>query len=244
MTFNKNGFTLAEVLITLTILGVVAALVIPNMMQRYQEKVTVSKVKKAYTTMHDAYNIAQIENGPVTTWDIGEYNTVEGARKIYNIISKYLDIAKNCDNKNGECFSKNRYKLLDGRDAWFDTTLEYSNTATYFILKDGTAISIWSNGNENCRSGNQCISFSIDINGPKGPNKYGVDWFTRGFGLTSESYPDSYIFQSKPDANTICNIKNTSDDRNGSGCLYWILYKGNMDYLRRDISEEFSQIAN
>ena len=53
------GFTLAEVLITLSILGVVAAIMIPNMIQRYQERATVTKLQKAYAELnHLAMNIA------------------------------------------------------------------------------------------------------------------------------------------------------------------------------------------
>ena len=46
---GKKAFTLAEVLITLTILGVVAAIAVPNLIRNYQDKVTVTQVKKAYS---------------------------------------------------------------------------------------------------------------------------------------------------------------------------------------------------
>ena len=44
----KKGFTLAEVLITLGIIGVVAAMTLPTLMQNYQKKVAVERAKKAY----------------------------------------------------------------------------------------------------------------------------------------------------------------------------------------------------
>lgn len=66
---RKLGFTLAEVLITLGIIGVVAALTLPNLIAKYQRTVTVNKVKKFYTVMSAATNIAIAENGPMDSWD-------------------------------------------------------------------------------------------------------------------------------------------------------------------------------
>ena len=47
---NKNAFTLAEVLITLGIIGVVAAMTMPSLIASHKEKETVSKLKKVYST--------------------------------------------------------------------------------------------------------------------------------------------------------------------------------------------------
>ena len=47
----KRGFTLAEVLITLGIIGVVAAITIPNLMTHFQQEQTVTKLKKAYSVI-------------------------------------------------------------------------------------------------------------------------------------------------------------------------------------------------
>ena len=45
----RNAFTLAEVLITLAIIGVVAAMTIPTLISDFQEKVTVTKLQKVYS---------------------------------------------------------------------------------------------------------------------------------------------------------------------------------------------------
>lgn len=45
---QKFGFNLAEVLITLAIIGVVAALTIPNLATKYQKKVTVERLRKGF----------------------------------------------------------------------------------------------------------------------------------------------------------------------------------------------------
>ena len=61
----KNGFTLAEVLITLVIIGVIAALVIPATINTYVERSTVSKVKKAISILGQAKMLAENQNGPI-----------------------------------------------------------------------------------------------------------------------------------------------------------------------------------
>ena len=50
----KKGFTLAEVLITLGVIGVVAALTVPNVLQSHQKKVWVTQLQKAYNQVSNA----------------------------------------------------------------------------------------------------------------------------------------------------------------------------------------------
>ncbi len=65
---NKNGFTLAEVLITLGIIGVVAAMTIPTLVQNYKKKIVETKLKKVYSIMNQAIKMSTVENGDTTTW--------------------------------------------------------------------------------------------------------------------------------------------------------------------------------
>ena len=59
----KFAFTLAEVLITLGIIGVVAAMTIPTLMQKYYEKQTVAKLKETYSILSQALKSASQEEG-------------------------------------------------------------------------------------------------------------------------------------------------------------------------------------
>ena len=70
LTIKVNkAFTLAEVLITLGIIGVVAAMTIPTLVQSYKKKVVESRLVKFYSTMQQAIKLSEIENGPISTWD-------------------------------------------------------------------------------------------------------------------------------------------------------------------------------
>ena len=66
----KKAFTLAEVLITMGIVGVVAALTLPTVINNYKKKVVVTKMKKFYTTMNQAVKLATIENGDNIYWNV------------------------------------------------------------------------------------------------------------------------------------------------------------------------------
>ncbi len=50
-----SGFTLAEVLITLGVIGLVAALTMPSLIAHYQKKVLVTQIKKAYSTLNEGF---------------------------------------------------------------------------------------------------------------------------------------------------------------------------------------------
>ncbi|MBP3924436.1 prepilin-type N-terminal cleavage/methylation domain-containing protein [bacterium] len=65
---RKAAFTLAEVLITLGIIGVVAAMTMPALITKYQKKVTSQKLKKFYTVMSQAIKLSEVENGPYPDW--------------------------------------------------------------------------------------------------------------------------------------------------------------------------------
>ena len=64
---KKAAFTLAEVLITLGIIGIVAAMTIPTLISNYQEKQTVSKLQKVYATLKNALEMAKVDNGDYDT---------------------------------------------------------------------------------------------------------------------------------------------------------------------------------
>lgn len=60
---HKQGFTLAEVLITLGIIGVVAALTMPMLIGNYQKKVTAEKLKKLYLNYENTLQLTETEEG-------------------------------------------------------------------------------------------------------------------------------------------------------------------------------------
>ena len=66
---KRAAFTLAEVLITLAIIGVVAAITIPTLVMGYKKKVTEVNLLKSYSMINQALQLSSIDNGTVNTWD-------------------------------------------------------------------------------------------------------------------------------------------------------------------------------
>ena len=93
---EKFAFTLAEVLITLGIIGIVSAMTIPTLINNYQKKVTVTRLQKAFSTLSQAVKLSEIDNGPVSTWnfDFDEDKYIAGKRIAETYFLPYLRVAK------------------------------------------------------------------------------------------------------------------------------------------------------
>ena len=74
---RRVAFTLAEVLITLGIIGIVSAITIPTLVKKYQQMVMVNNFKKTYATLTEAYRLASIDFGHTPPrcgyWDKNPY---------------------------------------------------------------------------------------------------------------------------------------------------------------------------
>lgn len=212
------AFTLAEVLITLGIIGVVAALTIPTLMQNAQNQQIVSALKKAHSEFSQAYSLAVQANGMPDTWTV---SSTEPACSIdiFNYLQPYLKITKVCGASNN-CSIYN-----DG--AW-----------AHADLADGSGFAIYSYGTSVPQTfgtspalKNVYAEILIDLNGLKKPNHNGKDQFL--FYLTfygiipagTQQEISKYYFDSCTSSGTV-------------GCTAWVIYNENMDYLkcRSDLS--------
>lgn len=228
--FNtKKGFTLAEVLITLGIIGVVAALTVPTLIQNSQTAENVSKLKKVYSTLSNAYTLAVQENGTPDTWNLDAPASSVGAQEMINKLASFLNITKNCG-ISANCMAPGGYTRLKTNGIWDTNGLNYVDQIQ---LSDGTLLvsyvdsntCTWSMGSTSQLS-NMCGEYHVDINGLRKPNKLGVDLFT--FYLTKYGImPEG----SQQETNQFANQCN-NDGASGWGCAAWVIYNENMDYLK------------
>lgn len=100
---KKLAFTLAEVLITLGIIGIVAALSIPTLISAYQKKTTALEVKKAYTELNQILKMAIADYGEPLGWQY--YGADELPQWVQTYFVPYVNGAqhKAC-NSNERCF--------------------------------------------------------------------------------------------------------------------------------------------
>ena len=86
----RLGFTLAEVLITLGIIGVVAALTLPALIQNYQKKATATSVKKAYSELNQIIERAKADYGDPSGWSYYEQDNL--AKWVQTYIEPYVKV--------------------------------------------------------------------------------------------------------------------------------------------------------
>lgn len=171
----KSGFTLAEILVVLGIIGIIAALVIPNMMKNVQYHQLVEATKKEYSTLESALLAYRAENG-VSDY-VGLFTPGNTSTQSLNNFSKYLKIAKNCGGTNTGCFDWKFNLDHNGTVRDFNRS-EYAKA----VLSDGTALVVQQldgDGNGNCVG--SCANVWFDVNGSKPPNTDGQDMF--GFAI-------------------------------------------------------------
>ncbi len=85
---KKNAFTLAEVLITLGIIGIVAAMTLPVLIEKHQKVVHVNRMKQTYSILANAFYMARQEYGEPKNWDWDANNLSE--ENLNRFIEKYL----------------------------------------------------------------------------------------------------------------------------------------------------------
>ena len=168
LSLNKKiAFTLAETLITLGIIGIVAAMTIPTLISNHQKKVTVTKIEKAISYLNQAYKLSYDDVGEPTLEESFEMNSKDYFNKYW---APYLKILQYCNTYSGCNYKSNTpYKTINNND--IGTMIIHPNGAT-FLTFDGYMFNIRSN------YGSQLSRLIIlDINGSQGPNKFGKDVF-------------------------------------------------------------------
>ena len=221
MKKNKKAFTLAEVLITLGIIGVVAAMTLPVLVANYQKQATVAKLKKVYSILNQAYKMSESENGFSEEWgnEIQEINTENVQKYVQRYWLPYLKVIGECS-KSGDCSYPDNVMALDKNP---DGTVDLVGNNRYtLILADGTLIAFvpfsW-DGKNQIINGDQ--KFYVDINGAQRPNMLGKDVFI--FELNANKHAICAVGQdnSTENLNKVCN-KNS----NGWFCAAKIIHDG------------------
>lgn len=169
------GFTLAEVLITLGIIGVVAAMTIPTLMTNYQKKSTATQLKKTYATISNAVRLSEEENGELSGWEFEENGTSTKSIQVFDkYLAPYLKVTKK--EVNGSNFTY--YKPNGQREA--SLAILGGKSALYTMLS-GVELLVNSGDiqyNPPIIGKAQASCMIIDLNGHNTkPNRFGRDAF-------------------------------------------------------------------
>lgn len=228
---NYKAFTLAETLITLGVIGVVAAITIPILMNKTNNKETITALKKAYSTLSQAYTLAVQENGTPDNWNL-HLNTADP--NIINNLIPYLNVSKNCI---GQANCNPVINILESDGGSPGIYADWFNTRPTITLNDGTVLtSVWVHS-ATCANvigsipalKNECAAINVDVNGFKKPNQNGIDTF--GFYLTKYGIIPAGTKDQTGSFDTYCKDKSGSIIENGTACAAWVIQNENLDYL-------------
>lgn len=172
------AFTLAEVLITLGIIGIVAALTIPTLLSKYEKKLIEVGAEKTFSELNNLIKMSEVDNGSFINWDY----TLNNKDFINKYFRPYINLTE-CKSHNGK--NNGKQPCFAGSDGNFYMWLEQPNRTMStggedrvmpkYLLQDGRSIAI----NKTFDTGRnwKYVSFTIDVNGQRGKSVMGEDVF-------------------------------------------------------------------
>lgn len=191
---NKNrAFTLAEVLITLGVIGIVASLTIPIITAAYKKHVIEDKLKVAISTLQNAAKMSTVDNGDVSTWDYAKTSSSGNDIFFLYYFRPYLNVIKTCPFLNATDECKHAGYVSS------DLSTPYLNpNADKYITANGMGI-FYHQGVAFARKG----VFYVDLSGGKGDklilgkNLFSFNFVAKGdkYSITSTSdysYPANF----------------------------------------------------
>ena len=230
--FIKSAFTLAETLIVIGIIGVVAALTLPNLNHATGDKEKVTKVKKIYSSLADAYGRAEAIYGPIDEWFKDIEDDIPACNERFaRRITEFMKVSKDCRFGEG-CFSS---APLLAPTYYVDDNLNEDNVksliecgAYMVLLSDGTSLAFRTAYYKNLKPGVPC-KINVDIDGPnKGKNQVGNDMFD--FSIFAE---ENYEIKNLNTLMPAIGFMHGEFDLNTTAYLTsWVIENGNLDYLK------------
>lgn len=167
---NKKAFTLSEVMLVLSVIGVIAALTLPGVIQNLNNKQYKTMWRKNFSVISQVMFQVLNESGYTDYRPfVGQYGGAGAQHTIYPELKKYLSISKDCGASSG-CFSTLTTPVFNYKDA----SGRVMNLSLFddgqYILSNGAFVSIENYTYDSI--------IWVDVNGyMNGPNKLGNDLF-------------------------------------------------------------------
>ena len=178
-----RAFTLAEVLVTLGIIGVVSAMTVPTLMQNYQRQSYVTQLHKVYNELSQALLRYQTDKNAINFKEAG----LSGSEAYTEFQKNYFKVVQDCGTTQTPCFASS-YKKMSGSSTNFKCKYGCMSLAS------GAAIGGYGNGT------NGVYEIVVDVNGQKGPNIFGRDAFTM-YIYTAQNVIDDLALKNPDDMN-------------------------------------------
>lgn len=212
--YGMNAFTLAEVLITLGIIGVAAAMTLPSLIQERQNKVLETQFKKSYSLISQAFlSVITDEYGGIANFSISDLsNLVNNLSKRYKDASTSWPVLPDYPNNSdtARCtFLAGYYKNFTGKSGasrFNDGIIQVNDGSTVYFDVDSADSSTYG-----------MIFVALDVNGWRSkPNRYGYDFFVFTLEKDGRLIPmggETSLYPEK----SYCS-KSSNSGENGYGC--------------------------
>lgn len=197
----KKGFTILELLLSLAIIGTVAALTIPKVLDNFTNSTNIKSLQSVQNSLKSAITEAFTKERVSTLED----STLGGSAQSF--LQRYFKISANCGTSHTDCLAST-YKSLD-KSASVNTSNMLDNNFYCISVQSGAVICLTKmSANDGDIHGNSVVV--IDINGKKNPNINGRDLFS--FNIYSDGkIGNSYDTNLNDSNGTTCsNYANTA----------------------------------
>lgn len=212
---KNKAFTLAEVLITLGIIGIVAAMTIPVLINNSDKQEYLSRFKENYSIFLQITTQLNNDCGGSVTGCLATPNAANDdpttRLDFLNLYKAKLSVAKDCSAGATECFPNTNYKNLNGTDSGRNFEAGYWIGNARIQLTNGSSVGV--------RWITTAPGIIIDTNGPKGPNQIGKDFFYFYYDINTKTFNPDY-------GDNDCGV----GTNNGYGCSAKIVKENAMNY--------------
>lgn len=179
---NTKAFTLAEVLITLGIIGIVAAMTLPSLIGKYRSKVASVQLKKMYSVISQAM-LRAIPDGDYNNLSFDEVGGLNSTQDFfYNYLKPQIKTLKVCEEGNSSCWNYKKYNKKTQSISCGSGVLTFQTPDGYefcidtWSSHDAETVSNMFGIDLNGHSGSIVVLYA-DVNGQKQPNTLGKDVF-------------------------------------------------------------------
>lgn len=180
----KKGFTLAEVLITLGIIGIVAAMTLPVLVENYKKRQYVTHLKTAYSLLYQMSRLIMVD-ADTTNWadtllitelreNVGIINNSNWSTQVKKDI--YRDIVQKHLSKYLKIVEVSKCQGESCKASYLNVPSQISDSSNLFIFKMADGITMEFRFFTDDTSKNLGY-VNVDVNGAKKPNQWGRDVF-------------------------------------------------------------------
>lgn len=209
LKLSKKAFSLAEVLITLGIIAVVATMTLPALMHNINNKKNSAILKEDYSILAQVVKSSTNDGANFEILALGSMTQMKSWFQTY--LLPYMKVSNVCYDTQG-CWTKKGVKALNGSIGFNNSSGKMGHLPICFVLYNGSNVCLddrpradmWTQwGVKVDKNGGNTMEVYVDVNGDKLPNTYGKDIFV--FVADDEQFYPAGIHKTREEIEKDCS---------------------------------------